>query len=176
MPRRIPTDHRGSEKTIIKSAELGSLLVRTLSALLRVPWICRSDIRQTWLRRLYRYPHRRIHGHNDGQGVLPDDLLKDALAALRFLRTRHDVDKKRIGFWGSSEGGMLATQVAARSRDVAFAINSSGFMGELWQTTLYQAESYPRHYRSPAREVKDSVAFTKQWLDVARIRPGGFLN
>jgi len=56
--------------------------------------------------------------------------------------------------------------------DVAFAINSSGFMGELWQTTLYQAESYPRHYGSPERKIKDSVAFTKQWLNVARTGEG----
>ena len=45
----------------------------------------------------------------------PDDLVDDALAALRFLQGRAEVDRKQIGFWGSSEGGMLATQVAARS-------------------------------------------------------------
>jgi hypothetical protein len=33
--------------------------------------------------------------------------------------------------WGSSEGGMLTTQVAAKDKRIAFAINSSGFMGPL---------------------------------------------
>src|SRR6185503_9539490 len=42
----------------------------------------------------------------------PDDLANDALAALRFLQQREDIDPKRIGFWGSSEGGMLTMQVA----------------------------------------------------------------
>ena len=67
----------------------------------------------------------------------PDDLVDDALAARRFLQGRPEVDRKPIGFWGSSEGGMLATQVAARSDEVAFAIDSSGFMGPLWETLLY---------------------------------------
>ncbi|HTF31477.1 MAG TPA: alpha/beta fold hydrolase, partial [Flavitalea sp.] len=58
----------------------------------------------------------------------PDELAGDALAAMRVLQQRKDIDPGKIGFWGSSEGGMLATQVAARSRRVAFAINSSGFM------------------------------------------------
>ncbi|HTE43389.1 MAG TPA: hypothetical protein VK629_21395, partial [Steroidobacteraceae bacterium] len=35
----------------------------------------------------------------------PDDLVNDALAALHLLRERNDIDPKRIGFWGSSEGG-----------------------------------------------------------------------
>jgi hypothetical protein len=45
----------------------------------------------------------------------PDELAGDALAAMRFLQERDDIDPKRIGFWGSSEGGMLTTQVAASS-------------------------------------------------------------
>ena len=74
----------------------------------------------------------------------PDDLVEDALAALSFLQARAEVDRKQIGFWGSSEGGMLATQVAARSTEVAFAIDSSGFMGPLWETLLYQAGALAR--------------------------------
>jgi uncharacterized protein len=50
-----------------------------------------------------------------GPSFYPDDLADDALAALRFLRQREDIDSRNIGFWGSSEGGMLATYVASRS-------------------------------------------------------------
>ena len=102
----------------------------------------------------------------------PDDLVNDALAAFRLLRERPDIDPKRIGFWGSSEGGMLATQVAARSSDVAFAIDSSGFMGPLWQTTLYQAAAIPRRYGASEADIREYVAFTQQWLDVARTGRG----
>jgi pimeloyl-ACP methyl ester carboxylesterase len=104
--------------------------------------------------------------------MYPDELVDDALAGFRSLQQHNGIDPKRIGVWGSSEGGMLATQVAARSRDVAFAIDSSGFMGPLWQTTLYQATADPRHYGAPEKVVQESVAFTKQWLDVARTGEG----
>jgi uncharacterized protein len=102
----------------------------------------------------------------------PDDLADDALAALRFLQGRPEIDSKQIGFWGSSEGGMLATQVAARSKDVAFAIDSSGFMGPLWETLLYQAEALARGRGAPESEVAETVAFTRLWMDVARTGKG----
>jgi pimeloyl-ACP methyl ester carboxylesterase len=98
----------------------------------------------------------------------PDELAGDALAAMRVLLQRRDIDPDKIGFWGSSEGGMLATQVAARSRQVAFAINSSGFMEPLWQTLRYQAEAIPRSKGASPTEVDKEVAFVNLWLDVAR--------
>ena len=84
----------------------------------------------------------------------PDELAGDALAALRFLQQRDDIDPKRIGFWGSSEGGMLTTQVAARSQEVAFAINSSGFMEPLWQTLEYQVGAIRRDRGSPPEVIE----------------------
>ena len=102
----------------------------------------------------------------------PDDLVDDALAALRFLQGRAEVDREQIGFWGSSEGGMLATQVAARSEDVAFAINSSGFMGPLWETLLYQAGALARERGAPEVDVNETMAFTRLWMEVARTGRG----
>jgi pimeloyl-ACP methyl ester carboxylesterase len=102
----------------------------------------------------------------------PDDLADDALAALRYLQGRTEIDREQIGFWGSSEGGMLATQVAARSRDVAFAIDSSGFMGPLWETLLYQAGALAKGRGAPALEVDETMAFTRLWMEVARTGQG----
>jgi pimeloyl-ACP methyl ester carboxylesterase len=98
----------------------------------------------------------------------PDDLLADALAARRFLRERTDIDSGRIGFWGSSEGGMLATQIGARVKDVAFAINSSGFMGPLWRTILYQVGARLRAGGTPESDVTQATEFNRFWMDVAR--------
>jgi hypothetical protein len=98
----------------------------------------------------------------------PDGLAADALAVFRYLHGRHDIDPKEIGFWGSSEGGMLATQVAAHNRDVAFAIDSSGFMGPLWETLYYQAGATLRGRGAGPTQVDETLAFTKLWLRVAR--------
>lgn len=99
----------------------------------------------------------------------PQDLLNDALAAYRFLRgRRQEIDPRKIGLWGSSEGGMLVTQVAAHNSDVAFVVNSSGFMGPLWQTLLYQAEAIPRSHGHSAAQVAEAREFTQLWMKVAR--------
>lgn len=102
----------------------------------------------------------------------PDDLAADALAAMRLLQQRGDIDPQRIGFWGSSEGGMLATQVAARSKNVAFAINSSGFMEPLWKTLRYQVGAILGAAGVPQAKVEKESAFVDLWLRVARTGEG----
>ena len=102
----------------------------------------------------------------------PDDLRDDALAALAYLKTRREINTERIGFWGSSEGGMLATQVAAHSPDAAFIIDSSGFMGALWETYLYQEGAQVKEAGGSDRDVEQATRFTKLWLDVARTGKG----
>ena len=102
----------------------------------------------------------------------PDELAADALAAMRMLQQREDIDPKRIGFWGSSEGGMLATQVAARSKDVAFAINSSGFMEPLWKTLEYQVGAILGAAGVAQAKIEKQSAFVDLWLRVARTGEG----
>lgn len=54
------------------------------------------------------------------------NLADDGLAALAFLQHRSDVDPKRIGVWGLSQGGWLGPLAASRSTTVAFVIAVSG--------------------------------------------------
>lgn len=55
-----------------------------------------------------------------------DDFAEDALAAVEFLKSRSEVDPKKIGILGHSEGGMIAPICAARSKDVAFIVLLAG--------------------------------------------------
>jgi pimeloyl-ACP methyl ester carboxylesterase len=95
----------------------------------------------------------------------PEGLEDDALAAFRYLQGRKEINPKEIGVWGSSEGGMLATQAASRNKDIAFAICSSGFMGPLWETLYYQAA---RGRGLSAAQADEVLAFTRLWMKVAR--------
>lgn len=54
------------------------------------------------------------------------DLCNDGLAAIEYLKTRKEIDAKRIGVWGLSQGGWLGPLAASRSADVAFVIAVSG--------------------------------------------------
>jgi dipeptidyl aminopeptidase/acylaminoacyl peptidase len=54
------------------------------------------------------------------------ELASDALAAVKFLRGRPEIDPRRIGLYGISQGGWVVSLVASRSSDVAFFISHSG--------------------------------------------------
>ena len=49
-----------------------------------------------------------------------EDFATDVEAAIAYLKTRNDVDKKHLGLIGHSEGGIIAPIVASRNSDVAF--------------------------------------------------------
>lgn len=50
------------------------------------------------------------------------DFAKDVQEAIGYLKTRKEVDRKRIGLYGHSEGGMIAQMVAAENKDIHFII------------------------------------------------------
>lgn len=54
------------------------------------------------------------------------DFATDAEAGVAYLRTRRDVDAKKIGLVGHSEGGIIAPMVAARNPAVAFIVMMAG--------------------------------------------------
>jgi len=59
-------------------------------------------------------------------GSLVSDFVTDVKAELAFLRTRSDIDRKRIGLIGHSEGGVTGPRVAADDPDIAFLVMMAG--------------------------------------------------
>jgi dienelactone hydrolase len=97
----------------------------------------------------------------------PQHYLRDAVAAVRFLKARNDIDSRQIGVWGTSEGGMLTTQLAA-VESVAFAIDTSGFMMPLWEQVVYNVEAQLRADGFSAADVADAVKFENFAIEVMR--------
>ena len=54
------------------------------------------------------------------------DFATDAEAAVAYLKSRPEIDPRRIGLIGHSEGGEIAPMVAARNPDVAFIVMMAG--------------------------------------------------
>jgi len=73
------------------------------------------------------------------------DFAEDALAAVAYLRTRKEIDRKRIGLLGHSEGALVGAIAAANApREVAFLIMLAG-TGVPGEQILYrQAELIAR--------------------------------
>jgi uncharacterized protein len=62
-----------------------------------------------------------------GNSVRMFDLLAaDAIAAVEVLRARTDIDTRRIGLVGISQGGWIAPLAASRHRGIAFVVTISG--------------------------------------------------
>jgi pimeloyl-ACP methyl ester carboxylesterase len=55
-----------------------------------------------------------------------DDFAKDVLTSINFLKSRNEIDKKKIGLIGHSEGGAVISIAASRTKDVSFMISLAG--------------------------------------------------
>lgn len=71
---------------------------------------------------------KRGVGESDGdfRAVPFMELCDDGLAGIDYLKSRSEIDAKRIGVWGLSQGAWLGPLAASRSPDVAFVIAVSG--------------------------------------------------
>lgn len=67
-------------------------------------------------------------GESGGDRALAttNDFATDVEAAVAYLKTRPEVDARRIGLIGHSEGGLIAPMVAARNQDIAFIVMMAG--------------------------------------------------
>lgn len=55
-----------------------------------------------------------------------NDFASDVEAAVNYLKTRNDVDKKKLGLIGHSEGGIIAPIVAANCKDIKYIVLMAG--------------------------------------------------
>lgn len=54
------------------------------------------------------------------------DFATDVEAGIAYLKTRKEINKKKIGLIGHSEGGLIAPMVATQSKDVSFIVLLAG--------------------------------------------------
>lgn len=74
-----------------------------------------------------RYDDRGV-GASKGNPTLSTsaDFANDAVAAIAYLKTRKEVDSKKIGIIGHSEGGTIAPMLAATDKNIAFIVLLAG--------------------------------------------------
>lgn len=67
-----------------------------------------------------------------------DDIAGDWLAGVAMLKARADIDPKRIGVHGSSQGGWTGALMAARSPDIAYLIVRAGSANSVIDTMVHE--------------------------------------
>ena len=88
------------------------------------------------------------------------DFANDVEAGIKYLKSREDIDPNKIGLIGHSEGGMVASILAAKSKDLAFVVMlaSTGVMGDelLYEECMALAKG--------AKEPKEAIAVGSEFL------------
>ncbi|MBA4405735.1 alpha/beta hydrolase [bacterium] len=74
-----------------------------------------------------RYDDRGVGGSTgNSMQSTTEDFAEDAKSAIEFLKKQKNIDIRKIGFIGHSEGATIAAMVASGSADVAFIVLMSG--------------------------------------------------
>lgn len=74
-----------------------------------------------------RYDDRgTAKSEGDFKTATSEDFATDVEAAIDYLKTRKEINKKKIGLIGHSEGGLIAPMVASKSKDVSFIVLLAG--------------------------------------------------
>ena len=74
-----------------------------------------------------RYDDRgTAESKGDFKAATSADFADDVESAVAYLKTRKEINKKKIGLVGHSEGGVIAPMVASKSKDVSFIVLLAG--------------------------------------------------
>src|ERR1700694_677047 len=95
------------------------------------------------------------------------DLADDAIAGIKLLQARSDVDGRRIGIWGHSQGGYIAPLVASRCHDVAFIVAADSPAMAQYQQDLYHVRNSARDHGWTGKTGAAAMALYKQFIEVA---------
>jgi uncharacterized protein len=99
------------------------------------------------------------------------DFVTDANAAVEYLKSRPDVNPRRIGLIGHSEGGLIAPAAALRSRDVAFQVLLAGPAMRGDSLILIQAEAIMKASGADASTIADYRGVQKRIFDAVESEP-----
>jgi len=116
-----------------------------------------------------RYDDRGV-GKSTGSfaSATSEDFAGDAWTAWQTLSARPEIDAKRLGLLGHSEGGLIAPMLAASHPEIAFVVMlaGTGVTGE--QVMLAQAAAIMKASGAPAETIAANTDLQKQVFAILR--------
>jgi pimeloyl-ACP methyl ester carboxylesterase len=95
----------------------------------------------------------------------------DAEAAVNYLMQRPEINKKKIGLAGHSEGGLIAPIVASRNPNIAFIVSLAGPGVRGYDLIIRQSEDIMRASGVSEAEITETVAVNGQLFRMAIAEP-----
>ena len=87
------------------------------------------------------------------------DFADDALAGVEYLKSRKEIDPKRIGLLGHSEGGVAGPIAASRSSDLAFLVMLAGLGQNNGDIIFFQKSLAAREHGAD----ENTLALMRSW-------------
>jgi pimeloyl-ACP methyl ester carboxylesterase len=121
-----------------------------------------------------RVDDRGVGGSEAGSPIATsENYAGDVLAGVQFLKTRKEINPKKIGLIGHSEGGMIAPIAAARSTDVAFIVLLAG-AGQRGEDVIYsQTESIQKAMGTDPEVITQANALQKRIHAIVKAQEDG---
>ena len=119
------------------------------------------------------YDKRGVGGSSgDWNTASFQDLAGDVVAAFEYLKTRRDIDPKRIGLLGVSQAGWIMPLAAVAARDIAFVISVSGAGIPAAETTIDQAANEMKARGMRPQGIEQIIGLMKLQYEFARTGQG----
>ncbi len=102
----------------------------------------------------------------DFTSATSEDFASDVESAIAYLKTRKEINVKKIGLIGHSEGGIIAPMVAAKSKDIDFIVllAGTGIRGD--KLLLMQQELMAKASGQSEEVIQDSKKVNTQVFDI----------
>lgn len=94
------------------------------------------------------------------------DFSYDAESAVEYLRNRKEINSRKIGLIGHSDGAMIAPMVAARSGDISFIVSLAGPGVECSKLLLNRQELIERKMGLSEAEITKSRTHSEQMIQI----------
>ena len=101
-----------------------------------------------------------------------NDLAGDAIAGIDFLRQRKEINARKIGIYGHSQGGSIAPLAASRSKDIAFVIAGAGGGIPMYEAEINSITNQIRAAGISGGELAEAEVFIKMLVNVLRTGEG----
>lgn len=102
-----------------------------------------------------------------------EDLAKDCIAGIKYLKTQSKINPAEIGIFGHSQGGTISPLIVSLSSDIAFNIASAAFGVSPEEQDIYRVTNILRSDAGFSEKTIDSaIRFYKIWVAVARTGTG----
>jgi pimeloyl-ACP methyl ester carboxylesterase len=96
---------------------------------------------------------------------------EEALASVRYLQSRPDIQPDIVGLWGNSQGGWICQMAAASDGGVAFIVPVSGPGVTPAEQEAYRVEAESRAAGFDADETAKAVLMRRLMIDVVMAEP-----